>query len=364
MKRLVLRGREKQPAVQPGAGDDVWIGIDIARSKWAFDVRWQGKQLRHFATPGDIEHLKSLVKRYEHCRLHVVYEACGFGWEIAWWCQEQKIAITVVAPSTIEKAPGRGVKTDRIDAAMLNRKNEQGQLKSVLIPTRAIHEQRQLSRTYEQIVKSRKRAQTQLRSMMQDHGRIGPMPRLGWASYERWLRSQSLPPPVAVCVEQLLAQRAAAVVGAQRLKTELRKVAASPAFKPVVKRLSQQRGVAWLTAIRVMLEIGTIERFTTADSFPNYLGLTPSEHSSGDGEPHRGHVRKCGPGHVRAWFIQCAWAAVRGEKADAKLLAVFQRIQNKSGKKIAIVAVARRLALRIRARWREEIREMERPQAA
>jgi transposase len=122
-------------------------------------------------------------------------------------------------------------------------------------------------------------------------------------------------------------------------------------YAPVVRGLEAQAGVGAFTAIRLVLELGDIRRFRTAGSFPRYLGLTPSEYSTGVTE-RRGHITKCGPRFVRAWLIQCAWMCVRSGH-DARLRAVFERLAPRIGKKRAIVAVARRLALRLRARWLE-----------
>jgi transposase len=101
----------------------------------------------------------------------------------------------------------------------------------------------------------------------------------------------------------------------------------------------------------LVLELGDIRRFPTAGSFPRYLGLTPSEYSTGLTE-RRGHLTKCGPRFIRAWLIQCAWVSVR-PGCDAELRAGFERLAPTIGKKRAIVAVARRLAVRHRARWLE-----------
>lgn len=342
----------------PEAGQDVWIMLDVSRSKWAYNVRWDGQEQRRLTTPAEIGHLQRLVGEYPGAQLHVGYEACGFGYEIAWWCQAQGISVTVVAPSTVERAPGSRVKTDALDAATMNVKHEKGDLKRVNIPTRAEHEQRQLSRTYGQVLKDRKRAQARVRSLMQEQGRLGPLPGQGWKVYEQWLKTQTLPVAVTTCVEQLQASRAVALVATRRLKAELLELAKSPAYKTVVDRLSGQAGVGRFTAIRLLLEIGDIRRFTTADSFTHYLGLTPSEYSSGE-IVHRGHVLKCGPGFVRGWLLQCAWASVRGKQADRGLRDCFLRVQVRAGRKRAIVAVARRLAMRLRARWLEAL---ERPQ--
>jgi hypothetical protein len=181
-------------------------------------------------------------------------------------------------------------------------------------------------------------------------GCIGPPPAQGWKAYERWLTTQSLPEPVALSVAPLLEMRAAAERQTVRLGKALVELAALPEYAAVVRALHSQRGVGPFTAIRLRLEIGDIHRFASAAAFVRYLGLTPSEYSSGE-VVKRGHVLKCGPGIVRAWLIECAWASVGGRKPDAKLYSCFERIAARAGRKRAIVAVARRLARKLRALW-------------
>jgi transposase len=346
----VAQRHGQQSALTPAAGTAVFIAIDVSRMKWAFNVRWEGQERRHFTSPYGIEHVRALVRQYEGCQLTVAYEACGFGYEIAWWLREQGIRAIVVPPSTVEKAPGSQVKTDRTDARKLCRKLEKGELKSAYIPSRCEHEQRQLSRSYTQVVKDRKRQQARVRSLMQEQGRIGPSPTQGWKAYRRWLDTQQLPEPVAFSVAQLLELREAAEQRTTRLAKALLELAKRPEHKVVVQALCAQKGVGVLTAIRLVLEIGDIHRFTNAESFVNYLGLTPSEYSSGE-EVKRGHVLKCGPGIVRAWLVECAWASLRGKRPDPKLYACFERVAPRAGRKRAIVAVARRLARKLRAVW-------------
>jgi len=314
------------------------------------------------SSPSGLQHLQALVEEYRGCTLHVVYEACGFGYEIAWWLEEQAIDVMVIAPSRVERVPGSSVKTDRVDVRAMARKREQGQMKGIYIPRRREHERRQLWRTYMQVLKECKRAGVRIRSLLQEQGRIGPLPKVGWASYEKWLATQDLPAAVAMCVKELLTLRTAARASAARLQRQLLRLAAAPEYTPVVRALIAQPGVATFTAIRLVVELGEITRFPTADSIVNYLGLTPSQYSSGDVD-HRGHLLKCGPGYLRAWMLQCAWASIRGTHADPGLQQCFARLHPRVGKKRAIVAVARRLALRLRARWREAV-ELSAPAAA
>jgi transposase len=340
--------RKVVPSPQPGQA--VFIGLDVSRSKWSFNVRWDGQARRRFSTPGELPHLLAVVEEYRGCDVRVAYEACGFGYEIAWAVRERGGTVVVVAPSTVERAPGLRVKTDRLDAAQLAQQLEQGRLKSIFVPSRADHEQRQLSRTYAQAVQDRKRCQARLRALLQEQGRIGPPPRAGWTAYAAWLPQQPLPEPVRTCVEELLALRQRADQSARRLRAALLQVAAHPEYAPVVRAVSQQPGIGRFTAIRLRLELGDIGRFRTAGSFVNYLGLVPSEYSSGD-LVQRGHLIKCGPGYVRAWLVQCAWVSIRGAHPDPALRAGFARLRPRIGEKRAIIAVTRRLALRLRARW-------------
>lgn len=332
---------------RPEPGQVVSVGVDVSRSKWVINVRWGGAERRRFSTPPAVRHLEALVAEYAGAVVQLAYEACGFGYEIAWTLRARGVAVLVVPPSTMERAPGAAVKTDRLDARALATQLEQGRLKCVHVPTREDHARRQLSRTYEQALKEKKRAQARLRALLQDHGRLGPPPPAGWRAYADWLAQQTLPAPVQCCVDELLALRTAALASVQRLKRALAAVAREPAYASVVTALAAQGGVGAFTAIRLRLELGDLTRFRRADAFTHYLGLTPSEASSGD-DVTRGPITKRGPARVRSWLIQCAWASLR---RDPALRDTFERLRGRAGPKRAIVAVARRLALRVRARW-------------
>jgi len=335
---------------RPDPGSDVWCAIDISRTKLVYCVRWGGVEQFRQSTPMGLEHVRALVERYRDCRLHVAYEACGFGYEIAWWLQEQSwVSLTVIAPSRIERAPGLQVKTDRVDAGKLARKLEKGDLKGIYIPSRTLHEDRTLGRAYTQCVKERKRAQIRLRSLMQEHGKLGPLPAQGWTPYNQWLAKLELPVAVRAGVEAHLQMRATADLQARRLRAALGLLAANQPYKELVRRLSTQSGVGTYSAIRLVLELGNIDRFPTTDSLPHYLGLTPSQYGSGELD-HRGHILKHGPACLRAILLQCAWAAVR-QGCDTELLVVFERLAPRVGRKRAIVAVARRLAIKLRKLW-------------
>jgi transposase len=355
-KRLRLEEGGKQEHLgRPQPGTEVKIAVDLSRSKWVYCVRWEGAERLRLSTGSELKHVQALVRRYEGCPVDVTYEACGFGYQIAWWAREQKIAVTVIAPSRMERAPGLQVKTDRLDVGRMARQLEAGTLRGIYIPARAEHERRQGVRTYGQAIKERKREQVRMRSLMQEHGRIGPAPRAGWKAYREGRGTQELPEDVKLCVETLLAMRTLAEQKAKVLEQRLHAMARSDEYRPIVAALCTQRGVGTLSAIRFILEIGDVRRFPTADSIGHYLGVPPSEDSSGD-TVHRGHILKCGPGTVRAAMLQCGWASVR-KGGDATLRTVYDRLVPRAGNKRAIIAVTRRLVVRLRARWLETLDE-------
>ncbi|HSP96613.1 MAG TPA: hypothetical protein VL049_05140 [Candidatus Dormibacteraeota bacterium] len=89
--------------------------------KWVYCVRWDGQEHRRLTTPGDLQHVEALVTQYRGCQvLHLAFEACGFGYEIAWWAQEPQIGVTVIAPSWMERAPGLQVAAGGAITALTN----------------------------------------------------------------------------------------------------------------------------------------------------------------------------------------------------------------------------------------------------
>jgi transposase len=126
---------------------------------------------------------------------------------------------------------------------------------------------------------------------------------------------------------------------------QLRKLARSDRYQGSVRLLMSAPGIGMLTAIRLALEWGDLRRFGRKEEFAGFLGLVPSEYSSGDQE-HRGHITKQGNRAVRRWLVESSWIAIR---YDPVLLEKFRRVLRHCGsKKKAIVAVARKLALRLR----------------
>jgi transposase len=126
----------------------------------------------------------------------------------------------------------------------------------------------------------------------------------------------------------------------------LRKIAGTQPYQRAVKIMMSAPGIGILTAIRLALEWGDVSRFKTKESFSSFLGLVPSDFSTGE-NIHKGHITRQGNQHVRSWLVEAAWLALRHDPA---LLGKYRQLLSRNGAcKKAIVAVARKLALRLRA---------------
>jgi transposase len=131
----------------------------------------------------------------------------------------------------------------------------------------------------------------------------------------------------------------------KELLQQLRNLARSDRYRESIGLLVSAPGIGVLTAIRLALEWGDVRRFRRKEEFASFLGLVPSDYSSGDQE-RRGHITRRGNRWVRSWLVECSWVAIR---KDPVLLEKFRRVlRNCGSKKKAIVAVARKLALRLR----------------
>jgi transposase len=169
--------------------------------------------------------------------------------------------------------------------------------------------------------------------------------------YISWLRQQTLPVPVAQSVNAILELREKADECAKRLKAAMLACGRAPGDSAVVKAMAEQPGIGPFSAIWLKLELIDIRRFASGKALVHYLGLVPSEESSGE-IVRRGHILKSGPGVLRALLVECAWRSLRADHGDPSLRSFYDRRRLKGLQpKQAIVAVTRKVALRVYARW-------------
>jgi transposase len=293
------------------------IDVGLADSGRGGDVRFYG------TIGGDLESLHKVVRKLQSTGAHLrfVYEAGPCGYEIYRSLTQQGFDCIVAAPSLIPRKSGDRIKNDRRDAVNLARLYRAGELTAIYVPDEVDEAMRDLTRGREDAVKAQRVARQRLLSFLLRHGyRYGG--RAHWSrTHMRWLadikmphRAQQIVLQEYVHAVQEQAQRV------QRLTAQIQELVASWKLAPLVKALQALRGVSLIIATTVVAELGSLSRFQTARQLMAYLGLVPSENSSGS-TIRRGGITKTGNGHVRAMLIEAANAYAYPARESRVILA-------------------------------------------
>jgi transposase len=213
-----------------------------------------------------------------------------------------------VAPSIIPKRPGDKVKTDRRDAVELARLLRSGDLTPVYVPSVEDEAIRDLCRARDAAREGCRDAKLRLKSFLLRLG-LHYTGRASWNdAHKRYLAKVVCPTPA----QQIVFQESIRAVDEQlarleRIERELLEFAPSWRLWPVVEALQALRGVEWVVALTVVAELGDITRFDNPRQLAAFVGLTPSEHSSGE-KRRQGSITKCGNVRARRVLIEGAWA--------------------------------------------------------
>lgn len=328
-----------------------YVGLDIHKDSIAVAVAEAGRLTPRFlgTVVPTTRALCSALKRCGNPRdTLIVYEAgpCGYGWTRylnahGWRCE-------VVAPAHITRKPAeKRIKTDRRDALLLARESRSGNLAQVIVPDERDEAIRDLSRAREDANAARMRARLQLKALLLRHGYIYRGKTSWTAAHERHLASIRFAHPAQ---EIAFTEYRQAVTEAQerldRLTEALRAQCEQWRMKPLVKALMCMRGFDCIAAITFVAEIGALSRFEHPRALMAYLGLVPSEFSTGNSR-HQGSITKAGNKHARRIMIEAAWT-YRFKAQVSRELQVRQQGQLKTVRTIAWKAQLR-LAQRYRS---------------
>jgi transposase len=329
-------------------GKEIFIGLEDAKKTWKLCVRCERKVIHELSMPAEYKNLRTYLKHwYPECTIQLMYEA-GFG---GFWLHDllvsDGITCIVTPPNKVTQEKVNRVKTDRIDARRLARNLESGDYTACLVPDPERRRDRQTSRTLDQIQKMIVATKNRIRRFLDFHGLNGKMPAGEWKSYHyQQLKEWSLEEPLQFSLDMFLRLLSELEAIRAELKAELKALARKERYREAVLLKQSCPGVGLLSAIRFTLEWWDLSRFPDGKRIASFTGLTSREYSTGE-TTHRGKITGQSVGQVRAWLIQCAWRAVN---RDPVLMDKFRRVWKNSGsKKKAIVAVARKLAVRMRA---------------
>jgi transposase len=214
---------------------------------------------------------------------------------------------------------GDRVKTDRRDAVMLAKLHRAGELTAVWVPDEAHEAMRDLVRARATAIRVLGKARQHLQGFLLRHGRIYPGKK-GWTvAYRRWLATVRFDHPA----QQIVLQDYVDAVGdaearVEKLTGQIADLLPSWSLSPIVEAIQAMRGVAFVVAVTVVAEVGDFSRFDNPRQLMAYLGLTPSEHSSGN-TVRRGGITKAGSGLARRVLIEGAWSYRMQARVSRKL---------------------------------------------
>ena len=331
-------------------GKDVYVGIDVHKKSYSVYCICNREKVKSWsmeANPAKL--IEQLLFHFPKARIYTVYEAGFSGYTLHRALSAAGIKNIVVNPGSIEIASRDKVKTDKRDAKKLAEQLSNGRMKSIYIPAIEEERLRLLTRVRATIVADRVRIACRIKSKLFQFGYEGTMLDEK-ATTRKWIKSiqddASYSVELKFVIDYLCEQWL-------RLTQDL---------KDINKRISEQSkaneacvsqeavyrsapGIGIISARELSRELGTLQQFSSNKHLYSYIGLTPSESSSGE-RRKQGGISHCGRPSLRHILIEVAWRSV---SKDAELADKFAQLSHRRGKKRAIVAIARVLIGRLRS---------------
>ena len=329
-------------------GKEVFIGIDVHKKTYTVVARVEEEVVKKWTTKASPKSLaQQLLKYFDGATIYSAYEAGFSGFVLHRELKAHGIQNIVVHAAGIEVAINNRVKTDKRDALKLSSLLEAKRLKGIRIPSEEEEAHRLLSRTRKQLVEDCAAVKNKIRMKFHQFGLID-------ADETREMTHK--------LVKEILANATSKeliiVINAywnvwESLDEEIKKIEQELKQQakedPNEKTYRSAPGVGPQSARVLSNELGDMSQFKNERQLFSYTGLTPSEHSSGEAI-RRGHITHQGNVQVRSILIEIAWRAIEKDQALAQF---FNRLFPRTGKKKAIVAVARKLIGRIRATFQK-----------
>jgi len=329
----------------------------------------RGSEIRRYGT---IPHTLTALDRFlrkeisQGAELRCVYEAGPTGFGLYHYLQKNGVDCIVTAPSMIPQKSGVRIKNDRRDADNLARLHRAGELSAIYVPEPEDEAMRDLIRGRDDARITARKAKQRLLSYLLNHG-WKYSGKSNWTrAHYNWIADIKMAHPAQqIALQEYIASVEETSQRVLRLSGEITKLVKQWRLEPLVSAIQALRGVSLLTAATVIAEIGPLARFNKATELMAYLGLVPSEHSSGP-TIKRGGITKAGNGYARRALVEAAWTyrfparvtrhllkrshmlptSVReiAWKAQLRLCARFRRLFAKGKpKQVVTTAIAREL---------------------
>jgi len=336
-----------QPTEAEGRSTVRHVALDLGAKKTTY-CEVAGGEVVQRTTVSQVSSLSVLLGP-DQSTARVAIEACREAWHVhdllAEWGNE-----VVVVDTTRSRQLGIGQhqrKTDRIDAEVLARALERGGIPVAHVLSPARRELREVLGVRRTLVQMRADLVTTIRGLVRAHGNTLPACRT--SGFAQKVRATKLDPSLAVLIEPLLVAVETADAGLEQTETQLAELCAQ---EPIVALLTTAPGVGSVIAASVVSVLDEAKRFRNAHQVESYLGLVPSENTTG-GKRRLGAISKRGNSYLRSLLVEGAWTILRTSDKSDPLYLWGRAVAERRGKRIAVVALARRLLGVLWAMWRD-----------
>jgi transposase len=326
-------------------GEKVYVGIDVHKKTYTYSAWCGGMRVKVATAPADNRaFISSLMKWFADAEIRSCYEAGFSGFKLHRDLVAAGIHNIVVNPASIEVAANDN-KTDKRDSNKMGEQLSAGRLHGIYVPTEEEERARLINRTREQFMKERNRTGHRIKSRLFQFGFIDKDDdRVLSDKYLCEIESMDLPKELKYSLGLLISHWRFLSQQVDDIKIEMKAQSFEDSYCEAVYQ--SVPGVGDISARILSNELGDLsKRFSNQGSLFKYIGLTPSEHSSGERQL-KGNIDRQGAARLRKVLVECAWRAI---DLDEVLKECFTRIASTRGKKRAIVAIARKLLGRMRA---------------
>lgn len=326
---------------------ELFIGIDVHKAKWVITIRTYDLELKTFSMQPQAEKLEEFLKtNYPGANYKIVYECCFSGFWIYDYFTEKGYKVIVTPPTRIYK-DGSTIKTDKIDSRKLALQHSRELLREVKVPEKKIREYKYIFRIYDKQKMRKGQILRQVKAILEqknhplkwDKWNKGLVEKLKEVKFEEGL--------FEIKFRNLLKEYEYTVSQIKDSEDVIGKLKDDTTIGERISRIEKVNGIGIISAARMSVYLfDRKDRYESSEKLNHYLGLTPSERSSGE-KVSRGRSGMYGNRQLRSIIIQLAWKTVR---KDGALLEKFERVYKRSGsKQKAIVAVARKLMTKLYA---------------
>ena len=330
---------------------DVFAGLDVDKKSISVTFTDHQGLLKSMRMPYSVDHLVNHVrKHYGDKKVAFAYEAGPTGYGLYDGLVAQQYPCLIASPSMIPKAPGQRVKTNRLDSLGLAENLRGGQLKSIHVPTTLYRELRHLTQLRDALVSEVVAMKQRIKSLLLMEGlEFPPAPPGSQWSFLVKAKLRKLPcsSVVRFKLDQLLDNLEFGEKQVLKVTREIRRFCQNdPELSQCIDYLKSLPGIGWIVASQMLARIGDWRQIKNIRELPAFLGLVPTERSTGE-RTTRGSITHSGDPRLRSKLIQASWSAIR---QDGELLKFFRTVAKKHprhlGPRVAIVAVAHKLCMR------------------